>query len=566
MNRIYQQRRSIDDLRRVSTAVQLRRCHWQAGLAPRNEILVAHAALNQRKTVAVAYFLKILSMVMGVFLSWATEGSLSHRMSLVLKEWLPNVFVGQLECFVSSTDISAGSVWLQELFNQLEQSQAGIICVTRESMARGWMLFEAGALAKMIGTETQRVCPLLLDLEPGELQYPLAAFQWKVIKPESEENSKEQMFDLLCMVNESLSQERKLAAARLEAQFYAFWPQLWGQYNAERTNRLVFDNKHVIQVNNNEILVEMRSGFKQILGMIGGPGQIEIKVECPSCGHAALVEFYRAVGATRHLTCQKCTARYITHLDSDLLHAHSKLISPTKGDVRTDDIAADTESAPENSLLSASCPSCGKQEEIFIPNQPGATRHIQCRYCFKPFTAHRTANGIKISSASLVDPSRKFFYFLRSTKFWINPETVDALLIKVCEADKELAGSLHSPTPQSLKLYIVTQQPPILSKNTINIFLKILLEGGAFNPSEGHEQPAFWLPYSNRLEQTGLLFAFYRGLTRRLQNKFEIHEKDFVELSQDLEVEKVSGGAEALADALKLLDQAPLVQEPIREG
>ncbi len=111
---------------------------------------------------------------MSVFISWSEKESLSHEGALLLQKWLPEV-LHNLDSFVSSEDIASGALWLQKLFEQLEKSESGILCLTKESLDRNWILFEAGALAKRAGSETSRVCPLLLEFKT--LSFPLAAFQ-----------------------------------------------------------------------------------------------------------------------------------------------------------------------------------------------------------------------------------------------------------------------------------------------------------------------------------------------------------------------------------------------------
>jgi hypothetical protein len=487
--------------------------------------------------------------IMGVFVSWAIEGSLSHRMALHIKEWLPNVFVGQVECFVSSTDISAGSIWLQELFSQLERSQAGIVCVTRESMTRGWMLFEAGALAKMIGTQTQRVCPLLLDLDPGELQYPLAAFQWKVIRPDVEVNSKEQVLALVKMINESVETLKQLPEQRLLAQFNAFWPQFWKNYTEQRAIQNNATTHAPVEIGNNEILVEMRSGFRQMLNMLEREQRIEVQVECPNCGTAVVGEFYDAAGATRHFTCANCRARFISHLDSDH-HARAKLLSAGfRGSAATSGPVV----PPDLEALQVSCPSCsGIQVEMF-PIAPGSTKHLKCIHCAEPFIAHRMSDGTSKSSqpAGGTPQPITFEEFLRKTSFWVNPDKTTGLILMACDSDQVLSQIAQTKTPTLLKKAIIEHQSQE-SSMVVNTFVKILLHGGAFALDPAPKQAAFYQSYTNRLVQADLLRAFYRGHVRRLRSHFsDLGEKDFSEMRSILQTATIPGADAALMEALK---------------
>lgn len=486
---------------------------------------------------------------MGVFISWAIEGSLSHQMALQIKEWLPDVFFGQVECFVSSTDISAGSVWLQELFGQLERSQAGVVCLTRESMTRGWMLFEAGALAKMIGTQTQRVCPLLLDLDPGELEYPLAAFQWKVIRPDAEEVSKAQVLALVKTVNESIDESSKqLPEHRLLAQFAAFWPRFWRAYTDVRAAQNNPATHAPVQIGNNEILVEMRSGFRQMLNMLEREQRIEVQVVCPNCRAAVVGEFYNAVGATRHFTCSKCCARFISHLDSDRT-AQTKLLA---GGPRTSLTSAPV-IASGSEALQVSCPSCGDvQVEAFVV-VPGSTRHLTCLHCGERFVAHRMLDGTSKSRPVPVgaSPRTPFEGFLRKTSFWVNPDKVEPLISMACEADSALHQARQTKTPTLLKKAILEKQPREASV-VVNTVVKVLLHGGAFTlVPEPHQSP-FYQTYANRLEHVDLLRAFYRGQVRRLRAQFrDLGANDFQDVSSVLETASILGADAALMEALQ---------------
>jgi len=60
------------------------------------------------------------------------------------------------------------------LLKQLDKAESSILCLTKESFEKNWILFVAGALAKRARTETGFVCPLLF--EHKMLNFPLAAF------------------------------------------------------------------------------------------------------------------------------------------------------------------------------------------------------------------------------------------------------------------------------------------------------------------------------------------------------------------------------------------------------
>lgn len=75
---------------------------------------------------------------------------------------------------MSSSDINSGERWSSVIATQLQETNFGILCVTKENLEAPWLLFEAGALAKSM--QEGRVIPLRLDVEPSEIAGPLEQF------------------------------------------------------------------------------------------------------------------------------------------------------------------------------------------------------------------------------------------------------------------------------------------------------------------------------------------------------------------------------------------------------
>lgn len=109
---------------------------------------------------------------MKLFISWS--GERSQALAQALHEWAPLV-LHYVEPWVSKSDIEAGERWAIEVAKELEASNFGLICVTRENITSPWLLFESGALAKSM--QEGRVIPLLLDIEFKDVSGPLAQFQ-----------------------------------------------------------------------------------------------------------------------------------------------------------------------------------------------------------------------------------------------------------------------------------------------------------------------------------------------------------------------------------------------------
>lgn len=151
---------------------------------------------------------------MKIFISWSGERSKS--VAKALRKWLPYM-IQNLEPWMSSKDIAKGKRWDIEIANQLEQADAGIICLTEENVAAPWILFEAGALAKRFKDKDNLVCPYLLDFEPSELTGPLTQFQVTVA-------SKQDTLELLHSVNNAM--KKPLSDAQLVETFEKWWPNL----------------------------------------------------------------------------------------------------------------------------------------------------------------------------------------------------------------------------------------------------------------------------------------------------------------------------------------------------
>lgn len=113
---------------------------------------------------------------MKLFVSWS--GERSKALAAALHEWIPLV-LHYVEPWLSQADIEAGQRWAEQVAKELEATNFGIICITRENLNTPWVLFEAGALAKSI--QGSRVIPLLLDLEFRDVAGPLAQFQAKKV-------------------------------------------------------------------------------------------------------------------------------------------------------------------------------------------------------------------------------------------------------------------------------------------------------------------------------------------------------------------------------------------------
>lgn len=155
---------------------------------------------------------------MKVFISWS--GTTSHRVAVVLREWLPSV-IQSVEPYVSSEDIDKGARWSTDIAGELHASAYGVICLTSANVAAPWINFEAGALGKSI--DKGRVSPFLFRLKRSEVEGPILQFQSTVLE-------RSDVFKLLESINDACGIEG-LEPSRLEKSFSVWWPQLEKQLN-----------------------------------------------------------------------------------------------------------------------------------------------------------------------------------------------------------------------------------------------------------------------------------------------------------------------------------------------
>jgi len=150
---------------------------------------------------------------MKIFISWS--GDRSNRIAEVLKKWIRNV-IQSVEPFVSSEDISKGARWSTNIAEELQNTNFGILCVTKDNYQQPWLLFEAGALSKTL--EKTFVVPLLFDLEPSDLSNsPLLQFQ-------AASFSKDEIKKLIETINNA--NKNKLESNELDEAFDLWYPQL----------------------------------------------------------------------------------------------------------------------------------------------------------------------------------------------------------------------------------------------------------------------------------------------------------------------------------------------------
>src|SRR5215813_14335412 len=93
---------------------------------------------------------------MKVFISWS--GERSKQLAEAIREWLPNV-LQFVKPYFTPADIEKGARWASEISKELEQSKIGIIAMTEENLTSPWIMFEAGAISKVVEEGPVRAVP-----------------------------------------------------------------------------------------------------------------------------------------------------------------------------------------------------------------------------------------------------------------------------------------------------------------------------------------------------------------------------------------------------------------------
>jgi hypothetical protein len=166
---------------------------------------------------------------MKIFISWS--GQRSKSVAELISDWIKCVIQVSYP-WISTRDIDRGAIWFSEINDQLKSTSAGIVCLTQENKNKPWILFETGALVK--GLTTNRVCTFLVDLQPSDLEDPLAQFNHTM--PE-----KGSMWGLVRSLNGCMN-DQGLDERILEKVFETYWPQFEHDFNEALQNNPASEN------------------------------------------------------------------------------------------------------------------------------------------------------------------------------------------------------------------------------------------------------------------------------------------------------------------------------------
>lgn len=160
------------------------------------------------------------TIIMKIFISWS--GETSKNIAEILRQWFPGV-IQAVKPYYSPDDITKGTRWSSEISKELDASKVGIICLTKDNLESPWIMFEAGAISKNI--DKSKVCPILFNVEPTDIQGPLIQFQ-------AAKFSKSEIKKVVKMINAELT-DASLASDVLDSVFEMWWPKLNEKIEAE---------------------------------------------------------------------------------------------------------------------------------------------------------------------------------------------------------------------------------------------------------------------------------------------------------------------------------------------
>ncbi len=209
---------------------------------------------------------------MKVFISWS--GNNSHKAAEALREWLPLLFQN-IEPWLSSSDIMAGMRWANELSENLDGIDFGILCLTQDNLNSPWILFEAGALSKSL--QKGRVVPYLIGISPKDLnESPLSQFQ--CVSADKKGTKK-----LLLSIDESLETSTR-PISTLEKVFEKWWPELEENLKEISTETVAIPTTAETENKPEAISTDLfeSDGILWSAKMVGGASIFS--PHCPDCG------------------------------------------------------------------------------------------------------------------------------------------------------------------------------------------------------------------------------------------------------------------------------------------
>ncbi len=193
---------------------------------------------------------------MRIFLSWS--GEISKRIADEIKVYIPIIFDGKVDFFYSP-EIRKGEKWQEELFKNIANCKATIICITPENKGAPWINFEAGVIA----ANEFKTCPIYFGFRDCSTEGPLSCFQATLY-------NKTDFFRLIESINNEL--DEKTDKEILKNLFEKNWKHLNSRINSIlRENNLPTTGRDRIGVIKHAIKSNVVPSLMILMAVIIGP-------------------------------------------------------------------------------------------------------------------------------------------------------------------------------------------------------------------------------------------------------------------------------------------------------
>lgn len=181
---------------------------------------------------------------MKVFISWS--GDVSNKVAEAIREWLPTV-LQTVKPYFTPSDIEKGTRWSSDIAKELDDSMAGIFCVTPQNINSQWLMFEAGAISKKV--DQSLVCPILIGLGNSDIHGPLTQFQTTLFE-------KSDFRKLVHDLNKA-NKSNMLEESVLNTVFEKFWPDLESRVKSILEENVTKDEQNINMRSERELLEEI---------------------------------------------------------------------------------------------------------------------------------------------------------------------------------------------------------------------------------------------------------------------------------------------------------------------
>ncbi len=149
---------------------------------------------------------------MSIYIGW--YGNRSKLIASTLANWLTTI-IKDLKIWVSESDIEKKPDQLNKLSAKLKKSDFVLFCITPENVDEPWLLFEAGALSRVLSAP--QLMLILYDIESSTLKSPLSQFQAIQLQ---EKKKTYDLFERIILDDSNTSH----STAKLDDLFEEYWP------------------------------------------------------------------------------------------------------------------------------------------------------------------------------------------------------------------------------------------------------------------------------------------------------------------------------------------------------